>query len=111
MAGRSIDPGRLRVFARLEAAVLTPDAAGGHAESWTQVAIVPLLLEPVDARSEFSADQLRETATHRATFRARTDVESGMRLIVRGRPMTILAIRDADEIGRHLLALLKEAGR
>ncbi|MBK8458433.1 MAG: phage head closure protein [Phyllobacteriaceae bacterium] len=111
MARIAIDPGRLRAFARLEAAMPTPDGAGGHNENWAAVATVRLLLEPLAARSDYSAEQLRETATHRAIFRARDDVSSGMRFIVRARPMAILAIHDMDETATHLVAVLQETGR
>lgn len=77
MGRKPHDPGRMRTFARLEAATLTPDGAGGHAETWIALANVPIEIEPVSARSDFSADQLRETATHRAIFRRRSDVASG----------------------------------
>lgn len=111
MARRVIDPGRLRIFARLERATLVADEAGGHHEIWDTLATIPMSVEPVAATSAFSADQLREAATHRAVFRARGDVESGMRFAVGARRLAILTIQDADETGRHLVALLRETGR
>ncbi len=108
---RPIDPGRLRTQARLEAAVLAGDGAGGHTESWSLVANVALALEPVAAISGFSADQRREEATHRAVFRRRGDIASGMRFVVRGRALGILAIRDLDGAETFMTALLKEEGR
>jgi SPP1 family predicted phage head-tail adaptor len=109
MAGTARDPGSLRVYARLEAPVLQADGAGGHEEIWQDVAVVPLRLEPVRATSTYSADQQRETVSHRATYRARTDVACGMRFLVRGRKLKIITVRDADETGRFHVALLEES--
>lgn len=109
MAGTARDPGSLRVYARLEVAALQADGAGGHEEVWQGVATVPLRLEPVRATSTHSADQQRETVSHRAIYRARADVACGMRFLVRGRKLKIITVRDADEIGRFHMALLEES--
>ncbi len=109
MAGTARDPGSLRVYARLEAAVLQADAAGGHVEVWQGVATVPLRLEPVRATSTHSADQQRETVSYRAIYRARADVACGMRFLVRGRKLKIITVRDADDLGRFHMALLEES--
>lgn len=110
MRRRPIDPGRLRVFARLEAATRLPDGHGGFVEDWALVATVPISLEPLGATSTFSADQRRERATHRAVFRTRPDVTSGMRFTVGDRPMTIITIHEQDASGRYLVAVLEETG-
>lgn len=108
MTAAARDPGSFRVYARLEAPALQADGAGGHEEIWQGVAVVPLRLEPIRATSAYSADRQRETITHRATYRARTDVASGMRFSVRGRALNIVTIREADETGRFHMALLEE---
>ena len=50
-----IDPGALRSEFSLEQCVTTPDAFGGHSESWVEVATLFAHVEPVAARSEFGS--------------------------------------------------------
>ena len=40
----------------------------------------------------------------------RSDVAPGMRLVIAGRPMAVLAVGDADDTGRHQAAYLEEDG-
>ena len=103
-----IDPGALRHECGLEAATLAPDGAGGHAESWAEIATVFARVEPVSASSGFGADQSLETVTHRVTVRHRADVASGMRLTRGGRILDIVTVHDPDESGRYLVLSARE---
>ena len=110
MKAEFIDPGVFRREFGLEEASLTPDGAGGHVESWSEVATVFAKLEPVGATSRFGAGQTLETVTHRVTLRARTDIRSGMRFRRLGRQFAILTVHDPDETGRYLVCRVREDG-
>jgi SPP1 family predicted phage head-tail adaptor len=106
-----IDPGLFRHETALESVSLTPDAMGGHTETWTEIATVFARIEPVGAESRFGAGQTRETATHRFTIRFREDAASGMRFTRSGRIFEILTVHDPDETRRYLVCRTREDGR
>ncbi len=105
-----VDPGFLRAELALEAASLTPDGLGGHAESWAETATVFARIEPVSAASVFGAGQTLETVTHRITLRWRDGVASGMRFSKAGRIFAIVTVHDPDETGRYLVCRVREIG-
>lgn len=105
-----IDPGAFRHQLALEAAVATPDGAGGHAVGWSEVATLFARIEPVSAASRFGADQTLESVTHRVTMRHRPGVKSGMRLTRPGRVFEIVTVHDPDETGRYLVCRVREEG-
>ena len=106
-----IDPGAFRQELTLEAATLAPDGAGGHAETWAEVATLFARVEPVSAASRFGADQTLERVTHRVTMRWRGDVASGMRLRRLSRLLQLVTVHDPDETGRYLVCQAREVGR
>lgn len=106
-----IDPGRLRTELILQEASTSEDGAGGHLETWQEVAAVFAEVEPVSAAGRFGAGQDHETTTHRVTLRHRPDIRSGMRLLKQGRVLTITNVEDADETGRYLVCRTREEGR
>lgn len=105
-----IDPGALRHELLLQEAAYAPDGSGGHDVTWTEVATVFGLIEPVGQESRFGAGQTRETSTHRITLRRRVEVASGMRLVRQTRIFEILTVHDPDETGRYLVCRTKEQG-
>lgn len=106
-----IEPGSFRHEMRLQQAALTPDGAGGHFESWTEIATLFAKVEPVAATARFGAAQEHETVTHRITLRFRNDLQSGMRLVRSGRIFRIVNVHDPDETGRYLICRAREEGR
>ncbi|TWH35939.1 MULTISPECIES: phage head closure protein [unclassified Aminobacter] len=106
-----VDPGAFRHQVILEAVNLTPDGAGGHHASWTEVATFFARIEPVAATSRFGGDQTLETVTHRVTIRFRADIASSMRLKHGSRILEILTVHDPDETGRYLICRTREIGR
>ena len=106
-----IDPGRLRTELTLEAETRAPDGLGGGTASWSEVAVVFGMVEPVTPRSVFGADQSLESVTHRIVLRWRGDVASGMRLRRGGRVFAITTVHDPDETGRYLVCRATEIGR
>ena len=105
-----VDPGSLRSELKLEACATIPDGLGGHTESWTEIATVFALIEPVSARSIFGPDQTIESVTHRVTMRWRNGVASGMRFVKLGRTFEIVTVHDPDDSGRYLVCRTKETG-
>lgn len=105
-----IDPGRFRSELSLEACVPVPDPIGGYVETWTEIATMFGMIEPVSARSLFGAGQALKTVTHRVTIRHRGGVESGMRLRKQGRFFEIVTVHDPDDSGRYLMCRVKEEG-
>lgn len=105
-----IDPGALRSELALEECVTTPDALGGHTQSWVELATLFALVEPVSAQSVFGADQTLETATHRVTMRWRAGLKSGMRLRRNQRVLDIITVHDPDETQRYLVCRTREEG-
>lgn len=105
-----IDPGRLRSELALEACVPVPDAIGGYGETWTEIATVFGMIEPVSATSVFGAGQPLETVTHRITIRHRSNVEGRMRFRRQGRTFDIVTVHDPDDSGRYLICRVREGG-
>lgn len=106
-----IDPGAFRHELSLEEATLTPDGAGGHVESWNEVATVYARVEPISATSRFGAGQTLETVTHRITLRHRQNIASGMRFRLRAHVFAIVTVHDPDETQRYLVCQTREEGR
>lgn len=106
-----IDPGRLRTEFSLDQAVLEPDGAGGHSETWSEIALAFAQIEPVAATSVFGAGQTLEAVTHRVTIRHRGDVRSGMRFRRQARLFDIVTVHDPDDSGRYLVCQVREEGR
>lgn len=106
-----IDPGRFSSELLLEEEIAAPDGAGGHTQSWQEVATVFAQVEPIRTEIVFGAGQAHEYVTHRITMRYRDDVRSGMRLRKQQRAMAIVGVRDADGTGRYLICRVREEGR
>ena len=106
-----IEPGSLRTELALEDVTLTEDGAGGHVESWAEVATVFARLEPQRADMRFAGDQTLESMTHRVTLRFRDLVKSGMRFRLGDRLFAIVTVHDPDETGRYLVCRTWEQGR
>lgn len=111
MRASFIDPGALRTELALEKAEGMPDGAGGHTESWIEIATVLAHVEPVSARAFFGADQRMKAVTHRITMRSRADVAPGMRFRRQGRHFHVLTTHDPDETGRYVVCTAREDGR
>lgn len=111
MARLGIDPGRLRTALTLEQPIAAPDGYGGEIESWSAVATVFGLVEPLGAASAVAAGRPQVTVTHRVTIRYLGEVASGMRLLRGARSFLILSAIDPDETGRFMVCEAQEAGR
>ena len=94
----------------LEEYVTTPDALGGHTQSWVEVHSLFTRVEPLSAESVFGADQTLETATHRVTLRWRPGARSGMRFRRNPRGLDIITVHDPDDTQRYLVCRAREQG-
>lgn len=110
MRAEFIDPGAFRTELSLQEATVTGDGAGGHGETWNEIATVFARMEPVSARQTFGAGQTLENVTHRVTLRHRGDLKSGMRLVRQGRLLEIMTVHDPDETGRYQICRVREEG-
>jgi len=97
-------PGELSERVRLEAAVDSPDGAGGFSrsfevagEAWAK--ITPLAAEP-HARAERAGERLRFEVILR---RPASPPEGGMRLVWKDRVLEIRAVRPLDPRDRFLV--------
>ena len=106
-----LDPGTFAAEVELQRAEPVPDGMGGFAEGWKTVATLFARVESVSARSVFGADQRLETVTHRVTMRRHEAVLSGMRLLLKGRILSLVTVRDPDETGRYVVCEAREEGR
>ncbi|MEO3387846.1 phage head closure protein [Mesorhizobium sp. CAU 1741] len=111
MRAEFIDPGAFRHEVALEAVELAPDGAGGHFETWSEIATLFARIEPISATNRFGADQRLEGVTHRVTMRWRADVASGMRLRRLTRSLAVVNVHDPDESGRYIVCQAREIGR
>ncbi|MEM8749412.1 MAG: phage head closure protein [Pseudomonadota bacterium] len=106
-----IDPGKLNRRVLLEEKIEIPDGCGGLDTSWTTVAEVWAMLQPLVPRSFEEADQLSEEQRQAITIRYRSDVASGWRITESGRHFEILTVHDPDERQRYLICTTKQEGR
>lgn len=103
-----MEPGRLRMLVSLQSQVPVPDGLGGSEAGWQETASLFALVEPVSVKSEETADGTRQVATHRVWIRHRPGVVAGMRLVFRGRFLSVQAVHDPDESGRYAVLLARE---
>lgn len=102
------DPGRLRHRLTIEMPEGVPDGAGGVTSSWSELATVWGVVEPLKAAEAAAGGRLASVATHRVLIRHRDDVGGGMRVRHRDRMLRVLAVHDPEERGRYLELLTKE---
>jgi SPP1 family predicted phage head-tail adaptor len=87
--------------------VLTPDGAGGFAESWQNIPAAPdvyAAITPVNSGEQLKFGQLEATATHRIIIRYRTDITPSMRLVdTDGTVYTLNSVADQAGLKRYLV--------
>lgn len=109
MAG--IAAGRLRERVAIEKeGQRIPDGQGGWTAPWiSHSASVPAEVRPTGGREILRNGQLGEVQSYRVTLRYRHDVTAAMRLVWRGRVLSILNV--IDDPARIRTELLCEEGR
>lgn len=90
---------RLRHQMMLQRPEDIPDAVGGFARNWLDVANVWAAMETLAASQDFEAAQRVARSTHRITIRWRPDLTGAMRLAGSAGTFIIHAAHDAD--GKH----------
>ena len=98
-----LDPGQLRTLLALEQPVETADGQGGFAVTWTQIATLWAMVEPLAGRNADFAGREETLSTHRIWARYRTDILRGLRLTNNGRAYRIDTVEDADGSRRYLV--------
>lgn len=81
-----------------------------QAESWTDVAVRPANVIPLNGRERFTASQVQPEVTHRVEMRFDPDVQTKpvYRIVYDDRPFQIESVINVDERGRELHCLCKE---
>ena len=95
--------GAMRHRVTLQRTVRTPDDSGGNVVAWADVATLWAEVEPITAQEAMHLGRLAGEVTHRITLRYRDGVTTDMRLLLRGRPLDIVGVRDLREARRFLV--------
>ncbi len=97
--------GDLRHRITLQQAVDTPDAAGGNARSWQDIATLWAEIEPLSGGEKVQAMAVTATQKYRLRLRYRADITTAQRFVRDGQVLNIHAVRDRDERQRWLECL------
>ena len=108
MKAALFDPGWLRHRITVESAAGASDGAGGETVTWDTLATLWAHIAPAPAGERIVAGHLSGVVTHTVTLRWRDDIAGGMRIAYRGRLFRVLAVQDADETRRYLIAKTEE---
>ncbi|QGM96322.1 phage head closure protein [Methylocystis parvus] len=100
--------GDLRQRVTIEAPVDAPDDIGGFVRTYATLAQVWALVERRGAGEQFIEQRLEQSARFAVTIRWRVDVTSQMRIIFRGRKLSIESVEDLDGRRRFLLCMCEE---
>ena len=87
---------------------LTPDGAGGHAESWNTVATVACRVAPSgrSPQEQVIAERLTATSIWTITLPALTDVQPADRLLVGARTFEVVGVlARSEEIARRVVCV------
>lgn len=105
-----VDAGELRHRVTLQTAATAADAGGGGSVTWSNTATVWAMVEPLSAREQFHADQLRSPISHRIIMRYRSDVTvtAAMRISFSSRLFNIRGVRKLDEINQWIEVMAEE---
>jgi SPP1 family predicted phage head-tail adaptor len=106
-----VSAGTLRRRVIVERAEGAADGGGGRALAWSAVGTVFAAVRPLRADEREELGRLDGVATHRVEVRFGLDLRAGDRLVFDGRTLRVLAVHDADERRRRVVALVEEAGR
>ncbi len=94
--------------AQIQRRTLTPDGAGGHAESWNTVATVACRIAPsgLSPQEQVIAERLTATSIWTITLPALTDVRPADRLLVGARTFEVVGVlARSEEIARRVVCV------
>ena len=98
--------GDMKYRVTIEQAALTPDGAGGFAETWAALATDPVVyasIVPMTAGAALKFGQIDGETTHHIVLRYRADVTVGMRLVdANGVAYLVTAALDRGGLRRYL---------
>jgi SPP1 family predicted phage head-tail adaptor len=104
------DPGRLNARLTLEAAIETPDGAGGVSRGYAAGVTIWARMTPLSARDAVQAAAAGIAVTHRIVIRAGVAVTTRDRLREGARIFRIVTVRQQDSSGRFLVIEAEERG-
>ncbi|WP_342045983.1 phage head closure protein [Bacillus sp. OTU530] len=103
-----MNPGKLNKRIVLQKLATVDDGAGGSEESWQDTSSVWALIQPLQGRELYQAQQINTELTHRITIRYREDVNASMRIMYNNREFTIDSIVNIEESNRFLEMTCRE---
>lgn len=106
-----LSAGRLDKLITILRPVTSKDAVGGDAVTWTTAASVvasrlPAAVRGLSGREALEAQRMASTATTFVTIRYRTDIDTTMRVVYRGRTLEISYVQNDDRAGRDVALVL-----
>lgn len=105
-----MNSGSLRHRVTIQSLTKTSDGTGGFTETWTDAATVWAEVTPLKGFERYAAQQIRAQLSYRVRLRFRNDVTSDMRLIHKGKILTIQAVINVNGRNRELELLCSESG-
>lgn len=100
--------GRMRKRVTIQRLERTDDGYGGIVETWVDVATVWAAVEPLTGRERYEAQQVQSDLSHKVTMRYRPGIMPQMRLVLKDRPLDIVAVINVEERNRWLELLCRE---
>ena len=102
--------GDLRKRVTLQSESLTADGLGGQVANWVTIANLWTEMRPFMGREAVSVASFNKRITHQFLVRYRTDILTGMRLLLNNRQFLIRAVVNQSENNQWLELMAEEGG-
>ncbi|MDA8212164.1 MAG: phage head closure protein [Clostridia bacterium] len=103
-----MNAGELRHRVKIQQKSVTRDSFGAESVTWSDVATVWAVVEPLRGREFFGAQQVNAEVTTRIRIRYRSGVVPTMRALYGSRVYDIQSVINLDERNRELQLMCKE---
>lgn len=100
--------GRLNQRVRIEQPVLAADGQGGHTTTWSLLAVVWALVEPLTGKEALLASQVTAVLSTAVTIWYRSDLSVKDRILLGTRTLEIASYQDPDGRKDELRLLCSE---
>ena len=101
-------PGDLRERVQVQRVTNTRDSMGGIIESWSTIATLYAMVEPMRAGEQFRRQQIQADADWKVSIRYRGDIHPADRLVWRTRTMQVVGMTNDDMRRRFSIIACKE---
>jgi SPP1 family predicted phage head-tail adaptor len=89
----------------LEEETSVSDGAGGHESSWQPFKTVNAFVQPISGKTFFHAQKIESEINHKVFMVYDEDVKSNMRVLYKGKPLTIDNIIDQGGLNEILVLM------